>query len=129
MAEYIVTRKADGVEVYRYQSDSPVEWHGMEFATHDHTPAPVINPDGSIEGAIVGRTLTKLEYLRRFTVDERVAIRAAAEQNAVLADYLQLMELAQDINTGDADTIAAVTLLEQAGLIAAGRAQEILNGE
>ena len=37
MAEYIVTRKADGVEVYRYQSDSPVEWHGMAFAIHDRT--------------------------------------------------------------------------------------------
>ena len=128
MAEYIVTRKSDGVEVYRYQSDAPVEWNGMAFATHDHLPAPAINPDGSIEGVVVGRTLTKLEYLRRFTVDERVAIRAAAEQNAVLADYLQLMELAQDINTSDADTVAAVTMLEQAGLIAAGRAQEILNG-
>ena len=128
MAEYIVTRKADGAEVYRYQSDAPVEWHGMSFDTHDHTPAPVINPDGSIEGAIVGRTLTKLEYLRRFTDKERIAIRAAAEQNAALADYLQLMEAAQDINTGDADTIAAVTMLAQAGLIAAGRAQEILNG-
>ena len=129
MAEYIVTRKSDGVEVYRYQSDAPVEWHGMSFDTHDHTPAPVINPDGSIEGAIVGRTLTKLEYLRRFTDKERIAIRAAAEQNQVLADYLQLMELAQDINTGDPDTIAAVTMLEQAGLIALGREQEILNGK
>ena len=128
MAEYIVTRKADGAEVYRYQSDAPVKWNGMAFDTHDHLPAPAINPDGSIEGAIVGRTLSKLEYLRRFTVEERVAIRAAAEQNAVLADYLQLMELAQDINTGDPDTVAAVTMLEQAGLIAAGRAQEILNG-
>ena len=125
---YDVIRKSDGVEVYRYQSDAPVEWNGMEFDTHDHTPVPAINSDGSIEGVVVGRTLTKLEYLRRFTVDERVAIRAAAEQNAVLADYLQLMELAQDINTGDADTIAAVTVLEQAGLISDGRAQEILNG-
>ena len=128
MVEYIVTRKSDGVEVYRYQSDAPVEWHGMAFDTHDHTLAPVINPDGSIEGVVVGRTLTKLEYLRRFTDKERIAIRAAAEQNAALADYLQLMEAAQDINTGDEDTVAAVTMLEQVGLIAAGRAQEILNG-
>ena len=123
MAEYIVTRKADGAEVYRYQSDAPVEWAGMAFATHDHTEQaeqPVL-PSGP-------RTMTKLEYLRRFAVEERVAIRAAATQNAVLADYLQLMELAQDINTGDADTIAAVTMLEQAGLIAAGRANEVLNG-
>ena len=123
MAEYIVTRKADGVEVYRYQSDTPVEWNGMAFATHDHTEQaeqPVL-PSGP-------RTMTQLEYLRRFTVEERVAIRAAAAHNPVLADYLQLMELAQDINTGDADTIAAVTLLEQTGLIAPGRANEVLNG-
>ena len=126
MAEYIVTRKADGAEVYRYQSDLPVEWHGMAFATHDHTPAPVINPDGSIEGAIVGRTLTKLEYLRRFTTEERVAIRAAASVNPVLDDYLKLMELAQEINLDDPDTIAAVQMLEQSGLIAAGRAVDVL---
>lgn len=123
MAEYIVTRKSDGAEVYRYQSEAPVEWNGMEFSTHDHVTVAQqpVAPNGP-------RTMTKLEYLRRFTVEERVGIRAAAEQNAVLADYLALMELAQEINTGDPDTIAAVTILEQAGLIAAGRAQEILNG-
>ena len=123
MAEYIVTRKSDGAEAYRYQSDTPVEWNGMEFATHDHVT--VAQQPTTLTGP---RTMAKLEYLRRFTVEERVAIRAAAEQNAVLADYLQLMELAQDINTGDPDTVAAVTMLEQAGLIAAGRANEVLNG-
>lgn len=127
MAEYIVTRKSDGAEAYRYQSDIPVEWNGMEFATHDHALAPAPSEEGGAAG-IIGRAMTKLEYLRRFTVEERVAIRAAAAQNAVLADYLQLMELATEINTGDTDTVAAVTMLEQAGLIAAGRAQEILNG-
>lgn len=123
MAEYVVTRKSDGAEVYRYHSDAPVEWNGMGFATHDHTEqaGQPVTPTGP-------RTMTKLEYLRRFTTAERVAIRAAAAANPVLEDYLKLMELAQEINTGDPDTIAAVTMLEQAGLIAAGRAQEILNG-
>ena len=37
MSTYIVTRKSDGVEVYRYHADAPIEWGGMEFATHDHT--------------------------------------------------------------------------------------------
>ena len=40
--------------------------------------------------------------------------------------YLKLMELAQEINLDDPDTIAAVQMLEQAGLIAAGRAVEVL---
>lgn len=120
---YDVIRKSDGMKVYEYQSDQPIEWSGMAFAEFDHIEradqtAPQAGPS----------TMTKLEYLRRFTTEERVAIRAAATQNPVLADYLALMELAQEINTGDADTVAAVTMLEQAGLLAAGRANEVLNG-
>lgn len=37
MPTYIVTRKTDGAEIYRYQAGAPVEWVGMEFAAHDHT--------------------------------------------------------------------------------------------
>jgi hypothetical protein len=70
--------------------------------------------------------ITKLEYLRRFTAQERVTIRAAAKENPVLEDYLALMELAEEIETGDPDTIGAVNMLEQVGLIGAGRAAEIL---
>lgn len=125
MANWIVTRKSDGAEVLRYSAAQAQEVNGFDLVDYQYTEwtpgAPVVER--------ASRVMTKLEYLRRFTVGERVAIRAAAEQNAVLADYLQLMELAQDINTGDPDTIAAVTMLEQVGLIAAGRAQEILNGQ
>lgn len=128
MPIYNVIRKSDGQQVYEYNSDAPIEWSGMEFATHDHIEHVEINEDGSIEGTVTGRVMTKLEYLRRFTQDERVAIRAAAKSNAVLEDYMALLELAQDVNTTDADTVAAVNMLEQAGLIATGRAQEILNG-
>ena len=70
--------------------------------------------------------LSKLDYLRRFTSDERVTIRQAAKVTPVLEDYLAMLELADEINTGDADTIAAVNMLEQAGLIAPGRAAEVL---
>ena len=43
MLEYIVTRKTDGAEIYRYSADAPIEWSGMEFADHDHTEvAPVV---------------------------------------------------------------------------------------
>ena len=125
MADYIVTRKSDGAEVLRYSAAQAQEVNGFDLVDYEHAEW---HPDAPVVER-ASRVMTKLEYLRRFTVGERVAIRAAAEQNAVLADYLQLMELAQDINTGDPDTIAAVTMLEQAGLIAAGRAQEILNGQ
>lgn len=127
MTIYVVTDKATGAEVYRYNAEAPVEWIGMEFVTHEHTAVVEVAPDGAIVGQS-SRILTKLEYLRRFTQDERVAIRTAAKANAVLEDYLALLELAEEVNLGDADTIAAVQMLEAAGLLAAGRAGEILNG-
>lgn len=40
MTTYIVTRKSDQVEVYRYSSPVPIEWDGMSFAQYDHTEAP-----------------------------------------------------------------------------------------
>jgi hypothetical protein len=44
----------------------------------------------------------------------------------MLEDYMALMELASEIDTSDADTKAGVQMLEAVGLLAAGRAAEIL---
>ena len=82
------------------------------------TPAPV--PADPAKGKLIAEQICAACH--------GVDGNSVAAANPVLEDYLKLMELAQDINTGDPDTIAAVTMLEQVGLIAAGRAQEILNG-
>ena len=43
MAEYIVTRKTDGAEIYRYNADALIEWSGIEFSGYDHIEAaPVV---------------------------------------------------------------------------------------
>lgn len=126
MTTYLVTRKSDGQQVYGYNADAPIEWTGFEFATHDHAAQVEITPDGDIEGQVTGRVMTKLEFLRRFTQDERVTIRTVAKTNAVLEDYMAMIDLAQEIDTSDADTKAGVQMLEAVGLLAAGRAQEIL---
>ena len=127
MNVYIVTDKTTEKEVYRYQSDSPIEWVGMEFRTHEHTPELAIALDGTIEG-VASRVLTKREFIKRFSVEEYRAIKLAAEQNATLDYYWQMFMLAEEIVTNDADTVAGVQMLEQVGLIGEGRAQEILNG-
>ena len=72
------------------------------------------------------RALTKLEYLRRFTAEERINVRTVAKTNAALEDFMVLMDLASEINLDDPDTIAGVHMLEAAGLLAQGRASEIL---
>jgi hypothetical protein len=124
MPTYIVTRKSDGAEVYRYEAPVPIEFIGFEFATHDHAEAPPEPP--AEQPTVVGRVMSKLAYLRLFTQTERIAIRNAAEGSDALKDYLELLNIAEEVNTADPDIQAALRMLEAVGLIGAGRADEIL---
>jgi hypothetical protein len=74
------------------------------------------------------RTLSKLEFLELFTADERIAVRQARGSSAALDDYLYLMELANEVDLDNPKTQGGLMMLEQAGILASGRAQEILNG-
>lgn len=128
MSTFVVTRKIDGVEVFRYSNSTPVEWSGMGFDTHDHTPVvePPVLPAEPV--APIGRRMSKLDYLRLFTQEERIAIRAAGKINTVVEDYLHLLELTDEVNTGDAEVGEALAMMEAGGLLAAGRREEVLNG-
>ena len=120
MPEYIVYERDTGNVVYAYTADSATDFPEYPFRDFSHVvkkPEIVAPPE---------RSVTKLEYLRRFTGQERVTIRQAAKENPVLEDYLAMLEIAQEINLDDPDTIAAVNMLESVGLIATGRATEVL---
>lgn len=78
------------------------------------------------ESVTVRNTLTRLEFLRRFVLEERVAMRAAAQTDPVVADWWELLQLAQEVSVDDADTVAALAYLESQGILAAGRADAIL---
>ena len=71
-------------------------------------------------------TLTKLEYMDRFTDTELSGIYAAAKQSVQVEVWLERFKLAESIDLTDVRTIAGVNALEQAGLLAEGRAAEIL---
>jgi len=73
------------------------------------------------------RSLSKLDYLRRFTTQERITIRTVAKTNPVLEDFMVLMDLATEINLDDPDTVAGLHMLEAAGLLDQGRAAEVLS--
>jgi hypothetical protein len=72
------------------------------------------------------RVMTRLEFLRRFTSSERIATRAAAVGNPAIADMLALQDAAGYIDLDDPDTQAGVAYLESLGVIAAGRAAQVL---
>jgi len=125
MTTYAVTRKADGVEVYRYNADQPISWVGFEFETHDHTAVP--DPVDVVTDVVPVRMVwSPVAFLRRFTQAERTAIRQAATQVEALDDFMFLLSASQEVYSDDPDVVDGLTMLEGAGLIGAGRAQEIL---
>lgn len=89
------------------------------------TPEPVIVP--TPEPAPV--PLNKIDFLRLFLQGERIAIREAAKVNPIVADYQDMLDAAGVVLLTDPDIVAGVPLLEQAGLLGAGRAVKILAGE
>lgn len=85
--------------------------------------------DGQLSNLVasyVVTSLTKRAFLERFTPEERVAIRTAAQSSVAIQDYLELVSVSDEIDLTYATTVAGVQELEAAGLIAAGRAAEIL---
>lgn len=71
-----------------------------------------------------GAKLSKLGFLKRFTLQERIAIRNS--QDPVVKDIMELFNAAEFIDVLDASTQQAVAYLVDALLITAERAQEIL---
>lgn len=71
--------------------------------------------------------ITKLAFKQRFTQAERIAIREAAQTVPEVYDFEDLVNSASFIDLARPDTIAAVHYIEAGGLIAEGRAVEILS--
>lgn len=126
MSTWIVEKRSTGEVMHAYDAEAAVEWAEYPFAEFNHqqqiVPDTVYVP--------LERNITGLQYLRRFTQAERIAIREAAKTSAELDDYLRLLDstIAQGgvVNLNDSDVSQAVALLESFGLVAAGRAAEIL---
>lgn len=82
--------------------------------------------------------LTRLAFLNRFTDAEAIAIDLASIDNpsgtttertnsAAIRRYLSKIDAATFVDVARDDTIAGVTALEGLGLLAVGRASEILS--
>lgn len=70
--------------------------------------------------------LTPFQFKSRLTAQERIAIRAAAASDPVVADFLDMLGSASEVLTGDPQTIAGVDYMVSVGLLTAERAAEVL---
>ena len=85
-------------------------------------------PDGAVLNppAEPDTRITKLAFKQRLTQSELISIRAAAQENPVVYDFLDILDSATFIDLTRQDTIDGLTAMESAGLLAEGRANEIL---
>lgn len=123
MTLYAVINKVTQAEVSRYDSPSKtetVEWPFDEFL-HVEIQDDVLTQKPAM-------TLTRLEYMNRFTDNELVGIYSTAKVNPLLEVWLEKFKAAQEINSSDPKTVEGLLLLEAVGLLAQGRSMEILNG-
>ena len=110
---------------YDYIIQSEIGGIGYSYINEELTPPEVpeiITP--TPEPVLI---ISKLEFLRRFTAEERIAIRAST--NPIIVDFMELLNLAENVRLDDADTIAGVNYLESLTLLAVGRAAIILTPE
>ena len=91
-------------------------YDGTDFSEPEPAPAPNY-----------GTRISRLAFKLRMTADERKAIRIAAESNADLYDFMDLLSDSTYIDLTRSETIAGIGQLETAGLIASGRGDEVLN--
>ena len=114
----VVIRDSDGVQVAPAESaENPnfLEYNAWANAGN--------HPTVGVEPVITSRVVSKLEFRRRFTLAERVAVDSATDAtvNTLRID----LATAEEINLDDADVVAGLAYLEQLELIAGGRAAEI----
>ena len=125
-----ITRELLGVsdnELPTPENGSTTEFTGVTAleirANYTWDPATVsfVEKDGANK-----RLISKLDYMNRFTDPELVAIYTAAKTNINVEIWLEKFKLATEINLDDPRTSSGLQALETAGLIAPGRAMEIL---
>ena len=77
--------------------------------------------------AVVVRHVTVYAFKARMTAAERVAIRTAAASSPSVFDFMDMADSARYIDLSRAETRAGVLALESGGLLATGRALQILD--
>jgi hypothetical protein len=93
-------------------------WDGVKWFTRDQYPYDPPPPPNT--------KMTHLTFLRRFTPEERTALRNAATTDPILDDAMYLFEQAKEIDTTDEDTVNFVNYMVSQTLLDSARVSEIL---
>lgn len=96
------------------------------YAVIDTDTGKLVSISTEPPGENPSRLLTHLQFLRRFTDVELATIYAAEKQSPIMEVWMDKFRLAQEINLDDQEIINGIYGMEQMGLLAVGRAAEVL---
>jgi hypothetical protein len=125
MTTWKVTNRATGETIHAYTADEPYPFEGMGFDVCNH-----IAEVAQVEQSSPVRRLTKLAFIGRIG-DEFAGILTAAKSNVQVELFVRMLDWATpdpdgtSVDLDDPRVVDALTTLEAAGLIGAGRALEI----
>lgn len=71
--------------------------------------------------------ITRAAFLLRFTGPERVAIKAARATDPMIDDLWEILDALSEVHLDHPEMVRGLSYLTQQGLLAQGRAAEILN--
>ena len=78
------------------------------------------------QGPAPEKTITKLAFMNRFTMEELAAIYTAAKTEVLVEVFLDKLKIAEEVNLADTQTIGGLQALAASGLLTETRVQEIL---
>jgi hypothetical protein len=74
------------------------------------------------------RVISKLDFLTRFTMQERLTIRTFQDTDSIIDDFMKILEISQEIDLGNPLTKQGLMYLVSVGAIQLSRVDEILGG-
>ena len=96
--------------------------NGRKFEAPANVPAAAPPPPEPVT------VVSRLDFLRRFTRAERIALRAAETTDPVVADFLLMLTLAEDVDLPSRDVTEGLAYLEANGFVTAERGDAIRTG-
>lgn len=125
---YWLEEPLDGAEMSWDLSETQQEFlRGGGYAELRETQLIIVPKAPEVVETEDSSVLTKREFLSRITPEEYAAIKAATQTNSYVDYFWQMFTLSEFIDIKYIDTVNGVNMLEQFGVIGAGRASEILN--
>lgn len=85
------------------------------------------NPRFFGSGLQEARVWTAYQFLQRFTAAERATMRSLAQTDNDVADFLQLLQAAQEVVSSDPMTISGMDYAVVVGIVTEARRNEILS--